>query len=194
MGLCDILIDADIVRNCEEPFFGGYENIGYIVNKDDIKEYSVYDGVYLESFSLKEGKKAYKIESIGSQPTPTTQTFVKGKYYNKWNTLVNLVLLEHSPDAVNNIISPMASGASFVVLLKHKSNVRFAPEGINGGSGAWEVFGLTKGLTLQDGASREEYNEELDGGWNLPLEENGAPRPSYFISEVLIEDLKTPAV
>lgn len=187
MALCDILIDANIQADCDNPMFGGYEQTGWIINKSDILTTSITEGV-VASINMKPGTNAYQIQSTGQQPTPTTQTFVKGNYYNKWNNVVTIALLDNSPEAYNNIIKPMASGAKFVVILEHSRKSA-------DGSPLFEVFGLSKGLTLQDGASREEYNEDLGGGWNLPLEENGAPTPSYFITDKsLIDDLKTPAV
>jgi hypothetical protein len=193
MALCDILIDSDITSKCEDPFYGGYKNIGYIVNLDDIDSWSHDEGV-VDEFILKEGKKLFKIQSIGTQPTPTTQTFVKGNFYNKWNNTVNLALLDHSPEAVNNIIKPMSSGARFVVFLEHRKMITTKGDSGLESAETFEVFGLTKGLQLQDGASREEYNEELDGGWNLPLEELGAPVPSYFIHKSFIDPFLTPEV
>lgn len=187
MALCDILIDANIQASCENPMFGGYEQLGWIINKSDVATTTIEEGV-VSAISLKEGAKAYQIQSMGGQPTPTTQTFVKGNFANKWNNVVTMTLLDNGVEAYNNVIKPMASGAKFVVILEHsRRNADGTP--------LFEVFGLSKGLTLQDGASREEYNEDLGGGWNLPLEENGAPTPSYFITDKsLVEGLETPAV
>lgn len=193
MALCDILIDADITSQCDNPFFGGYKNIGYIANLDDIDSWSHTNGV-IDEFIMKEGKKLFKIQSVGTQPTPTSQIFVKGNYYNKWNNSVNLALLDHSPEAIENIIKPMASGARFVVFLEHRKMIMTTGDDEIRSGETFEVFGLTKGLQLQDGASREEYNEDLDGGWNLPLEELGAPVPSYFTNKNYIESYFTPSV
>jgi hypothetical protein len=168
------------MAQCEDPFFCGYKQTGYIINKDDIKDYDIEDA-FITLLNLKEGAKVYKIQSTGTQPTATTQTFVRGTYYNKWNNVVNIAVVDHGADILNNVIRPMQSGAKFVVVLQHEHG------------GQYEVFGLAKGLQLQDGASREEYNEELNGGWNLPLEENGAPMPSYFFEDnTIFEELLTP--
>ena len=189
MALCDILLDANIQAKCDNPFFGGYTQKGWIINKDDIEEYE-REGNKIASLSLKSGAKAYQIQSIGSQPTATTQTFVKGNYYNKWNVVVTLALLDHGAQVIDDIITPMASGSRFVVILEHQ----YKEQGGGELKPMLEVFGLAKGLQLQDGASREEYNEELNGGWNLPLEEVGAPTPSYFINKSVVENLLTPIV
>lgn len=187
MALCDILIDANIQASCDNPMFGGYEQMGWIINKSDIASTTIEEGV-VSAITLKKGAKAYSIQSNGAQPTPTTQTFVKGNYYNKWNNVVTMTLLDNGVDAYNKVIKPMASGAKFVVVLEHSRKQE-------DGTPLLEVFGLSKGLQLQDGANREEYNEDLGGGWNLPLEENGAPTPSYFITEKsIVEALLTPAV
>lgn len=187
MALCDILIDQNIQANCDNPMYGGYEQIGWIINKSEIASTTIENGT-LTAISLKNGAKAYQIQSNGTQPTPTTQTFVKGNYYNKFNNVVTMAFLDNGVNAYNNVIKPMASGAKFVVILEHsRKNADDTP--------LFEVFGLSKGLTLQDGASREEYNEDLGGGWNLPLEENGAPTPSYFITDKsIVEGLQTPEV
>lgn len=190
MALCDILIDANIQAKCDNPFYGGYKPIGWIINKDDIEEFEK-EGNILNALTLKEGKQSYQIQSVGTQPTATTQTFVKGNYYNKWNIVVNVALLDHGADIIESIITPMSSGARFVVILEHQ----YTEQGGGENKPMFEVFGLAKGLQLQDGASREEYNEDLNGGWNLPLEENGAPTPSYFINNrTIVDGLKTPAI
>ena len=53
MALCDILIDADITSQCDNPFYGGYKNIGYIANLDDIDSWSHTNGV-IDEFIMKE--------------------------------------------------------------------------------------------------------------------------------------------
>ena len=195
MALCEQLLNANIQSDCDNPMFGGYKPIGWIINKDDILSFATgkndFPSVSVTSIALKEGAQAYKIQSIGSQPTATTQTFVKGTYYNTWTNVVNIALLDHGGHVVQDIITPMASGAKFVVILEHERTERNE----NDTFPAFEIFGLDKGLSLQDGASREEYGEDLKGGWMLPLEETDAPRPSHFcFDRELIEGLETPAV
>lgn len=187
MALCDILIDANIQASCDNPMYGGYEQTGWIINKSDIVSHTITEGA-VTAITLREGAMSYQIQSTGGQPTPTTQTFVKGNFVNKWNNVVTMALLDNGPEAYKNVIRPMASGAKFVIILEHSRKTE-------SGEPLFEIFGLSKGLTLQDGASREEYNEDLGGGWNLPLEEIGAPTPSYFITDrSIVDDLRTPAV
>ena len=181
MALCDILLNANIQAKCKDPFYGTYKQEGWIINKSDIASYELdADGVNVSSLTLKSGAMAYKIQSTGQQPTATTQTFVKGNYYNKWNVVVNVAVVDHGAEIIRDIIRPLQSSSKFVVILEHEYQ------------NMCEVFGLAKGLSLQDGASREEYNEDLNGGWNLPLEENGSPMPSYFIDKSIVEGLQTP--
>lgn len=197
MALCEQLIQSNIQSDCNNPMFGGYKPIGWIINKEDILSFTTsesggdFPSEGVTAITLKEGAQAYKIQSIGSQPTATTQTFVKGTYYNTWTNVVNIALLDHGGHVVQDIITPMASGAKFVVALEHE---RMASKGENK-MPSIEIFGLDKGLSLQDGASREEYGADLKGGWMLPLEETDAPRPSHFCYERdVFEALETPAV
>lgn len=191
MALCEQLLKSNIQSDCNNPMFGGYKPIGWIINKDDVESFDEIDedvnGKLIDGIRLKQGAQAYKIQSIGSQPTATTQTFVKGTYYNTWTNVVNIALLDNSAGVTTNIVMPMASGAKFVVILEH--------ERMQDGAPLFEIFGLDKGLSLQDGASREEYGADLKGGWMLALEETDAPVPArYCVSREVINSLETPAV
>jgi hypothetical protein len=190
MGLCEQLIKSNIQSDCNNPIFGGYKNIGWIINKADVDSWAKSNdegSLLVSNIKLKSGAQAYKIQSLGSQPTPTTQTFVKGNFYNTWNNVVTIALLDNSEAITREIIMPMASGAKFVVILEHERTENGTPQ--------FEVFGLSKGLQLQDGTNREEYNADLKGGWNIPLEETESPVPAYYIEDrSVIEGLETPAV
>jgi hypothetical protein len=192
MALCEQLLKSNIQSDCDNPMFGGYKPIGWIINKDDVESFEelledAQEGKLIEEIRLKQGAQAYRIQSIGSQPTATTQTFVKGTYYNTWTNVVNVALLDNSAGVTTNIVMPMASGAKFVVILEH--------ERMNYGNPLFEIFGLDKGLSLQDGASREEYGADLKGGWMLALEETDAPVPAHYcVSREVINSLETPAV
>ena len=191
MALCEQLLKSNIQSDCDNPMFGGYKPIGWIINKADVENFEEIDedtnGKLIDGIKLKQGAQAYKIQSIGSQPTATTQTFVKGTYYNTWTNVVNIALLDNSAGVTTNIVMPMASGAKFVVILEH--------ERMQDGAPLFEIFGLAKGLSLQDGASREEYGADLKGGWMLALEETDAPVPAHYcVSREVIDSLETPAV
>lgn len=188
MGLCEQLIKANIQSDCNNPMSGGYKKIGWIINKEDIlswKKKEQEGSLEIESITLKTGAQAYAIQSLG-QATPTTQTFAKGTYYPSFNNTITIALLDNSEAITREVVMPMTSG-TFVVILEHERVVDDKPQ--------FEVFGLSKGLTLQDGASREEYNEDLKGGWSLPLEETNAPVPAYYITDrSIVDELKTPAI
>jgi hypothetical protein len=59
MALCDILIDANIQASCENPMFGGYEQLGWIINKSDVATTTIEEGV-VSAISLKVAQKHTK--------------------------------------------------------------------------------------------------------------------------------------
>lgn len=194
MALCEQLIKANIQSDCNNPMFSGYTPIGYIINKDDIEAWNYADDEHMlvDSISLKQGKQAFKIQSIGQQPTPTTQSFVEGNFYNTFENSVQIALLDNSPEITRDIIRPISSGAKFVVILEHERKASTTDGSM--GEVLLEIFGLDKGLKVSE-MVREEYSADYKGGWNITLKESDAPLPAkYAYGKSIIAEIETPAV
>lgn len=191
--LCDNFLAGDVQGvNCSNPIYGKYKKTAYIINKDDIDSvtYDGTNGFMITAITMKSGKSAYQAIVPNSNPYPTTTTLVKGAASNKFNKTVGLSLNDNTPDFIDSIVNPITSGGRYVVILTHERE----------SEGQFEIFGLEKGLEVADGGTREEYNEDTDGGWDITLEEMGAPSPALFIwntdkatTETALVALLTPA-
>ena len=191
---CDEFLSSDIQGvNCDNKMYGKYKNVCYIWNKEDLA-LSTPDGANgfkITALTMKSGRAAFQAYIPTSTPFPTTITLVKGAASNKFNKTVQLSLQDNSPDFIQNVIEPLTSGGRFVAMLIHERE----------GEGRYEIFGFEKGLEAADGTSREEYSEDTDGGWNVQLEEMGAPSPAVFFwdtdeatTAAAVTALLTPAV
>lgn len=192
MGLCEQYLNSHIQSDCNNPSFEGYERKGWIINKSDVANYKLKEkigggiSVTLESLTLKEGAQAFNIISMGTQPTPSKVDGARGTFTSYFTNGITLVLLNRTPNVVEDIVIPMNSGLEVVVILQPKQKN-------TDGTPMFEVYGLTKGLTGL--ARRDEYNADLQGGWEITLTEENAPVPFHFITDQsIVEGLETPAV
>lgn len=191
MGLCEQYLNSNIQSDCANPSYEGYERKAWIINKSDIVSYQTKtkdNGISLvvDSLTLKQGSQAFNIISMGTQPTPSKVDGGRGTFTSYFTNGITLVLLDRTPKAVEDIIIPLNSGLEVVVILQPKQkNTDGAP--------MFEVYGLTKGLTGL--ARRDEYNADLQGGWEIALTEENAPVPFHYITDAsLVKGLETPAV
>lgn len=97
-GVCDYAIKRDIELNCDDPIVPGVEQEGVIMNRKDVDFATVAFNAtrknIIETFTMKEGKKAYKVVVLGSTPfTGTNTALATGTYRNTFTNTVNMVIL-----------------------------------------------------------------------------------------------------
>lgn len=192
MANCDVIITQDIQKNCTDPITKGIEANGVIINRQDIDiDNVVYDSArknIVKTLTIKTGKRAYRVFIPGTQPFNNTQTVLQaGTNRNTFTNDVGLVILDNDPDVCGNVIDPLANG-EFVVVYenKHKNiNKTTTP-----GDSTFQIVGLKQGLratTLEN----NKYSEDTDGGWNVLLQETGAPESALFLYSVDLPTTRT---
>lgn len=182
MPLCEFLIQSDVDSNCSNPIFAGHEQVGYIMNKNEIDTVTRVGNV-VSAITMKTGKKAYRVY----QPTKTpfsgsTTTLNEGAVTNKVDKNVAFVVLNDGPDVCENIIDPALNG-EFVAIIPRKWN------GGTNGDAKYAVIGLDKGAKVTS-VDLDPDSEDTDGGWSLTLTETATPNSGVFF---YITDLDTTA-
>lgn len=174
---CDFKLAADIAPDCDSPQTQGLQNIGYLMNYDDVDRDNIVkdaDNEYIiTTLPLKTGKRAYKCYVPGKTPYTGTQSeFAEGTYRNKFNKTAAIVVLDSGPDVVKNIINPLANG-KFVFVMENKYQGKDKKN-------TFEIYGLEQGLSQTEGANAK-YSDDYDGGWNVSLQEQNAPSAGIFL-------------
>lgn len=181
---CDFKIAADIAPSCDNPQVQGLENVGYLLNWDDVDRDNIVkdsDNPYIvKTLPLKTGKKAYKCYVPGNTPFTGTQTeFASGTYRNKFTKTAAIVVLDSGPDVVKDVIQPLANGM-FIFIMENKYQGKDKKN-------TFEIYGLEQGLKQSEGANAK-YSDDYDGGWNVNLQETSAPSAGIFLFN---EDIAT---
>ena len=170
--ICPVKISAHIKENCSNPNFGGLEQVGYIINKEDIDAY-VRDGATISSLVLKTGAKAYAVQNAQKSPFNGTATsMTSGNAKNTFNRTCVILVPSNDPETSENVIDKLANG-SFVVILENQYKN-------TAGDNAFEVFGIDKGLKAS-AIENDKYAEETDGGWKVTLVEEKTPHSATFL-------------
>lgn len=176
MGLCDSYISKDILMNCDSVLTKGFEEDGIIINRGHIDFAKTVFGDkknIIKTLVLKSGYRGYEVRSAGATPfTGATTSMVKGTYKNTWNSSVPIIILDNSPEVVEDIVEGLANG-TFVVILRNKT------KGVNGDS-EYQVYGYHQGL-MAETVENDKYSEETDGGWLATLQETGSPKAAMFL-------------
>lgn len=176
--VCDTLLCSDIVAGCGNDSQIGFNRNAWLFNKEEITTES--EGENSVDFSMKSGKRGYKVSQIGKKPFEGTNTaLVVGTYRNSFTNQVKL----HIPDNadVASVIDEISSG-KFVAILDN-------------GAGGLRVYGWYNGLTATE-VTNDPSSEDTDGGWVVTLEETKAKKARLSFGRTA-EDLdllcKTPA-
>lgn len=187
MGFCQQTISRSIELDCSVPQVAGLEPKGWIINRDDIDfgaSSDVVDGK-TDSIVLKTGKKAYTIAQPTKSPfSGTTTTLEEGTYQNTFTNTLSFVVLNNTPQVIQNIINPLASG-QFVVILENKC------KDITGTTGQeFQLYGWYQGLTAT-AIEQDKYSEDTEGGWAVTLTESRSPSAASFVFDTDYQTTKT---
>lgn len=181
MGVCDEILKKDIVPSCDDPVVPGYEQEGVIMNREEVDfaltTFNATQKNIIETLAMKSGKKAYKVVVPGKTPyTGSKTSLTTGTYRNTFTNLLQLVVLDHGPEACSDIIDGLANG-SYVVVLENKYKAMQKEE--NPGNAAFQVYGYYQGLTATT-LENDKYSEDTEGGWLVNLEETKCPKSALF--------------
>jgi hypothetical protein len=182
MGYCDGLIGQDIKIDCKDLIVPGIEANGVIINYEDVNwdtgvtRNSTRENV-VETFTLKTGKRGYKIAIPVKQPfSGTTTTMEAGTIRNTFTNNVGFVILANDPDVVREVIDGLANGKFVVVFENRYKNLRAT----HPGDSTFQIMGMLQGLVAAT-LENDKYSEDTQGGWNVVLTETGAPEGALFL-------------
>lgn len=179
MALCEYLVSADIDNNCANPIYAGHEQIGYLINRNDI-EGITRTGNVVSAITLKTGKVAYHVYQPTKQPfNGSTTTLNEGTVTNKVDKNVAFVVLNDGPDVCAKIIDPLLNG-EFVLIIARKW------EGGTSGNSKWRIVGLDKGAKCT-AMEIDPDSEDTDGGWACTLTETATPNSGVFFFHTSLE-------
>jgi len=182
--LCSTLVSENISPNCDNPVLSGVENVGIIINRDDINFSEVVkDGVRKNVIKdlysgIKIGKKGYSIYIPSNTPFNGTKiTMSPGTNSNKWNTELAFTVLNNDPDVTKKIIDGLANG-TYVAVIQNKYNN--SDKASTPSDSVFQVFGVEKGLRAT-AMENDKYSADTDGGWSVVLTEEGHPTSAHFL-------------
>lgn len=174
-GICESILKADIVVDCDNMVTKGLEEDGLIINRKHVDFAKTVFGDtknVIKTLVLKKGQKGYSVVCPGSTPfTGTKISLVKGTYKNKWDSELPVVVMDNGPQVCQDIIEGLADG-TFVVILRNKH------KGTDGNA-EYQVYGYYQGLAAET-IENDKYSEDTDGGWLVTLKETGSPKAGMF--------------
>lgn len=175
INLCDSLLANDIQGyNCENPMTKGVENIGILLNRNDIQLGEVVKTNHtITALPLKSGKKGFTIVQGGKQPfNGSQQEMVEGTYQNTITNTVQFAIL-NSGATTAEIVDALMNG-TFVAVLTNK----YAPET----DAKHQVFGMEGGLRAS-AMVREWYSDDTLAGWLVTLTEEDAGTATLYVTD-----------
>jgi hypothetical protein len=192
MSTCDNFIKKAIERNCDEPFVGGLELVGYIGNRAQIDfanvEFKAGSKHEISAFPLIAGAKIFPVYQTGKRPfTGSTKTLNASDLGGYVTNRVQFIILDNSPEVSANIIDPILDGEFFFI---HENRAKHLKDENNAGNSAFEIKGFYQGLTLAEG-SLDPYSDDTNGGWSIALEEEKAPTSGLFLNAGTYSATKT---
>ena len=174
-GICESLLKADIVVDCDNMITKGLEEDGVIINRKHVDFAKTVFGDtknVIKTLVLKTGMKGYAVACPGSNPFTGTKTSLsKGTYRSKWDSELPIVIFDNGPQVCQDVIEGLANG-SFVVILKNKHR------GVTGDA-EYQIYGYYQGLAAET-IENDKYSEDTDGGWLVTLKETGSPKAAMF--------------
>lgn len=180
--LCGV-ISANILYDCANPIQGGAESTLYIFNKADIAAFTTdsTNPNIVRSITMASAKLGFKFEGYKKSLKPKTTGKLKNFGYY-WMHEVDFLILANS-SAVKAQVEALAAGYYIAIIVnKQKTS-----------DSAVEIFGLSQGLSLTDGALRDVADANTEGAWSLKIaSEAGYEEPHTAASFAVLTTGSTP--
>lgn len=178
-SICDALIDADIIHNCQDNATG-FESDGVAFNKSDIASvvYSSSNPCVIESITLKTGKKGFKVKQNHKGAFSETKTSMNaGTFKNSFNNEVHIKVFDAGPEGARQVTN--IANSELVVILRQKQK-NFRNFVVGSGESAFRIYGLDNGLQVSE-CSNDPSSEDIGNAWALTLTETGASSAALFL-------------
>lgn len=179
-SVCDTILAADIIPNCESPLVKGFEADGVIIPRSYIESFTISSTNHNEvsEIQLASGKRGYKCIQQGASPfNGSTQTLNVGTYANTWESSVQLLVPTWGSTTAKDIVDALSNSDNVVILRNKLKN-----DGASSvaGTAEYQIFGLQNGMRASAG-ERDANSDDTLGGVLLTLTESGAPKSGMFL-------------
>lgn len=178
LELCGASIQAHIKPDCNNVITPGLEQIGVIINRNDITGYTIDEDLpnTITGITLSSAAKGHVIYQLGSQPfNGTTVAFEEGSVLNTFTNTCSFVILDNGPAVCKDVVDQIANG-EFVVLFKNK----FSEVDTDGNhTGYWQVMGKERGLKAT-GIDCDKYSDDTNSGWQITLTETKSTKSAWY--------------
>lgn len=187
-SICDALIDADIINNCQDTATG-FEATGVAFNKADIDfakiKYSTTNPCVVEDLPIKAGKKGYLVKQNNKGAFSETNTSMNaGTFKNSFNNEVHIKVFDAGPEGARQVTN-LANSELVVILPQKQKNMRGFTLGA--GESAYRIYGLDNGLLATE-CTNDPSSEDIGNAWAMTLTETGASNAALFLFK---EDYET---
>lgn len=187
-SICDALIDADIINNCQDNAVG-FEAEGVAFNKADIDyakiKYSATNPCVVEELPLKAGKRGFRVKQNHKGAFSETQTSMNaGNFKNTFNNEVHVKVFDAGPEGARQVTN-LVNSEIVVILPQKQKNIRNFTVGA--GESAYRIYGLDNGLLASE-CTNDPSSEDIGNAWALTLTETGASSAATFLFK---EDYET---
>lgn len=156
---CTAQLAASITADCDNPRVAGYEQIGLIVNKDDIDisalAINASNPRIIETLALRSGKTPFVIYNNRNNPLPFngTQTSYNGDT-DRYDKTLQFYVEGIGGQNAADVVEPL-KGGDYLVILQRKDHR---------GDGSFQVFGYQVGLKAS-----EQVQDEDTGYWLITM-------------------------
>ena len=157
---CSAALAANIASDCSSPRIAGYEQVGIIINKDDIDVSALVinssNPRIIEAIAAKTGKTPFVIYNNKNNPLPFNGTQTE---YNpdtdRYDKTVQFYFEGIGGENAEDVVEPL-KGGDYLVILQRKDH---------SGDGSFQVFGYQSGLK-----ATAQVQDEETGYWLMTME------------------------
>lgn len=159
---CNGGLTASITADCANPRIKGYEQIGIIINKDDIdiagSTVNATNSRTIEAITLLPSKKPFALYNSRTSPLPFNGT--KSEYQEASDDYLKTVQFYFEGIGSGNaedVVEPLKNG-EYVIIIPRKDHR---------GNGSFQVFGWQSGMR-----AKTEVQDEETGYWLITMTAN----------------------
>ena len=172
MSTCDKLITKDLEARCSNPLVQGFESVGYIIRKADIKEYTM-TGRIVSAITLNTGCKATRVVVKTKKPYDGSQTeMAAGDNRNTYTKTINFLVLDDGEDVADAMEALKDEAFVFI-------NERVFKAGDE--KHAFEVVGLEQGARAASQLNNPN-DDATEGGWSVSETEEKCEKARIYFN------------